>query len=49
MTILGIPVYYLCIKWKNKPGKYYGCIESLTKGLQQIMEVTWPEAHPEML
>lgn len=46
---LGIPVYYVCIKWKHKPGRYYRCIRSLTEGLQLIMQVTWPEAHPEML
>ncbi|CAG9771203.1 unnamed protein product [Ceutorhynchus assimilis] len=44
ITLSGIPVYYLCIKWQNKPKKYTRIVEKLTVFLQQLMELTSPEA-----
>ncbi|KAG5886948.1 hypothetical protein JTB14_011904 [Gonioctena quinquepunctata] len=44
ITLSGIPVYYVCIRWKNKPEKYHTYLRSTTEFIQNLMEVTYPEA-----
>ncbi|KAL1491198.1 hypothetical protein ABEB36_011834 [Hypothenemus hampei] len=44
ITLSGIPVYYLCVKWKNKPQGYIDCSTKVTRCLQQLLELTLPEA-----
>ncbi|KAJ8958821.1 hypothetical protein NQ318_019581 [Aromia moschata] len=44
ITLSGVPVYYLCVKWKNKPQGYHRWIRGTTVFLQELMEVTPPEA-----
>ncbi|CAH0556871.1 unnamed protein product [Brassicogethes aeneus] len=48
ITLSGIPVYYLCVKWRNKPKSYNRLMYGLTKFLQSIMYVTSP-VQEEML
>lgn len=48
ITLSGVPVYYICVKWKNKPKGYYKFLRKLTNFVQHIMEVTYPE-HTQML
>jgi len=43
ITLSGIPVYYVCIKWKSKPEKYYRGVRKITETLQLLMEITFPE------
>lgn len=44
ITLSGVPVYYLCVQWKNKPAKYTTVITKITQLLQQLMNLTIPEA-----
>lgn len=44
ITLSGIPFYYVCVKWKNKPQRYHKIIRKLTVVLQSMMEVASPEA-----
>lgn len=43
ITLSGIPVYYLCIHYKNKPASYDKWTRKITEALQKCMEVTSPE------
>nr|CAI5824158.1 unnamed protein product [Callosobruchus analis] len=44
ITASGIPVYYLCVKWKNKPQGYHRLLQKITIFTQKLMEVTYPQA-----
>ncbi|XP_019873715.1 large neutral amino acids transporter small subunit 2 [Aethina tumida] len=43
ITLTGIPVYYLCIEWRNKPKRYHKLLKWITESVQTIMNVTSPE------
>ncbi|CAG9863344.1 unnamed protein product [Phyllotreta striolata] len=49
ITLSGIPVYYLCIAWKNKPEGYHKFIRSITRYVQYMFEVTNPETTQSLL
>ncbi|KAJ8976042.1 hypothetical protein NQ317_014092 [Molorchus minor] len=44
ITLSGVPVYYLFVKGKNKPGKYHILTKNTTIILQKLMGVTSPQA-----
>ncbi|RZC32104.1 AA permease 2 domain containing protein [Asbolus verrucosus] len=44
ITLSGVPVYYLCVKWKTKPQRFNRYVRTVTEILQSIMDVTSPEA-----
>lgn len=44
ITLSGVPVYYLCIKWKRKPARFTYATEKITHFFQQVLELTSQEA-----
>ncbi|XP_056644455.1 Y+L amino acid transporter 2 [Diorhabda sublineata] len=44
ITLSGIPVYYVCVKWKHKPEGYHSFLKNITKFVQKTMRVTNPKA-----
>lgn len=43
ITLSGVPVYYICIKWEKKPASYHKFHEKLTFFLQKMLDVVSPE------
>ncbi|KAF7281381.1 juvenile hormone Inducible-21 [Rhynchophorus ferrugineus] len=43
ITLSGVPVYYLCVKWDHKPARYTHVAESITRVLQRLLELTTQE------
>nr|XP_023027382.1 large neutral amino acids transporter small subunit 2 [Leptinotarsa decemlineata] len=43
VILSGVPVYFMCVKWKDKPQKYYKYLRNITETVQYLMAVTYPE------
>lgn len=35
ITLSGVPFYFLCVKWKNKPKQY----ETVSKGVEKFCQI----------
>nr|CAD7198085.1 unnamed protein product [Timema douglasi] len=49
ITISGVPVYYVFIKWKGKPESYTKMLHEITSTLQAVLEVVSPEEGEKFL
>nr|CAD7588770.1 unnamed protein product [Timema genevievae] len=49
ITISGVPVYYVFIKWKGKPESYTKMLHEITSTLQAVLEVVSPEEGEKLL
>ncbi|XP_067007299.2 large neutral amino acids transporter small subunit 1 [Anabrus simplex] len=49
ITLSGVPVYYICIRWKGKPEAYDKLHRKLTSCIQTMLEVVSPEEGEKLL
>jgi solute carrier family 7 (L-type amino acid transporter), member 5 len=48
ILLSGIPVYYVCVRWKNKPKSYHTCSGYVLRFLQKLCSCIYVESSEKM-